>query len=91
MTISEKFSFTDYPWLSAAGRVVPVAINQRRVAVPIPAGQAPRACQMTPGGDMLVAVDTASDEIAVVRAKTSSLITLVPTGSRPRDLAIKVF
>jgi len=26
-----------------------------------------------------------------VRAKTSGLITLIPTGSHPRDLAIKVF
>jgi hypothetical protein len=29
--------------------------------------------------------------LAVIRAKTSSLITLIPVGARPRDIAIKVF
>jgi hypothetical protein len=27
----------------------------------------------------------------VIRAQTGSLITLIPTGSRPRDLAIETF
>jgi 6-phosphogluconolactonase (cycloisomerase 2 family) len=70
---------------------VPVSINIRQVARPISVGQDPRTCQLTPGDDILVVVETASDELAIVRAKTSGLITLIPTGSHPRDLAIKVF
>jgi DNA-binding beta-propeller fold protein YncE len=75
----------------AAGHVVPVAINIRQVAHPISVGQDPHTGQMTPGDDILVVVDTASDELAIVRAKTSGLITLIPTGAQPHDLAIKVF
>jgi hypothetical protein len=42
---------------------------------------------------MLLVVDTQSDDLAVIRANapTPSLITLVSTGARPRDLAIKMF
>jgi YVTN family beta-propeller protein len=40
---------------------------------------------------MLLVVDTASNDLAVIRVKTSSLITLIPVGSHPRDLAIKMF
>jgi DNA-binding beta-propeller fold protein YncE len=78
---------------SAAGRVVPVAIGIRQAARPVSVGQAPVICRLTPGGDMLLVVDTHSDDLAVIRANapTPSLITLVSTGSRPRDLAIKMF
>jgi len=75
----------------AAGHIVPVAINIRQMAHPISVGQSPRNCQLTPGDDILVVVDASSDELAIVRAKTSGLITLIPTGPQPRDLAIKVF
>jgi YVTN family beta-propeller protein len=54
-------------------------------------GQAPRTCVLTPGGDILLAVDTASNDLAVIRAKTGSLITLIPVGSAPRDLAVDLF
>jgi DNA-binding beta-propeller fold protein YncE len=78
---------------SAAGRVVPVAIGIRQAARPVSVGQTPGICRLTPGGDMLLVVDTQSDDLAVIRANapTPSLITLVSTGSRPRDLAIKMF
>lgn len=76
---------------SATGNVTPVAIDARRRGVPISAGQSPHAALLTPGGDMLVVVDPSSDELAVIRARTSSLITLIPTGSHPRDVAIKMF
>ena len=37
--------------------------------------------------DRVCPLECSSDEIAVIRAKTSSLITLIPTGPRPRDCA----
>jgi YVTN family beta-propeller protein len=46
---------------------------------------------LTPGGDMLLVVDATSGDLAVIRAKTGSLITLIPIGSHPRDLAVKLF
>jgi YVTN family beta-propeller protein len=54
-------------------------------------GSAPRTSRLTPGGDILLVVDTASNDLAVIRPKTANLITLIPVGSKPRDLAIKVF
>jgi YVTN family beta-propeller protein len=82
---------TLYATDSAAGHVVPVAIGNRQVAHPITVGQSPVAAELTPGGDILAVVDTSSDDLAVIRTKTSSLITLIPTGPQPRSLAIKVF
>ena len=82
---------TLYATDSAAGHVVPVAIGNRQVARPISIGQSPVTAELTPGGDILAVVDTASDDLAVIRTQTSSLITLIPTGPQPRSLAIKVF
>jgi YVTN family beta-propeller protein len=40
---------------------------------------------------MLLVVDATSNDLAVLRAKTGGLITLIPVGSHPRDVAVKVF
>ncbi|MGH9725245.1 MAG: YncE family protein, partial [Candidatus Acidiferrales bacterium] len=76
---------------SASGHIVPVLIQIRQVERPILVGQSPRTCMLTPGGDILLAVDSASNDLAVIRAETGSLITLIPLGAGPRDLAVKVF
>jgi YVTN family beta-propeller protein len=76
---------------SAAGRVIPIAIDIRQAGRPISVGQNPRTCMLTPGGDILLVVDAASNDLAVIRAKTSALITLIPVGGRPRDVVVKVF
>ncbi|MGC2333741.1 MAG: hypothetical protein WA581_19990, partial [Candidatus Acidiferrales bacterium] len=77
----------------AAGRIVPVAIGVRQAGKSISVGQGPQTCELTPGGDMLLVVDTQSDDLGVIRANepTPSLVTLVSTGSHPRDLAVKLF
>ena len=69
----------------------PVAVNLRQSAPPISVGQRPSTCLLTPGGDMLLVVDATSNDLAVLRAKTGGLITLIPVGSHPRDVAVKVF
>lgn len=76
---------------TAAGHVIPITIEQRRAASPITVGQAPGTCQISPGGDILLVADAASNDVAVIRTQTSSLVTLIPVGSAPRDIAIKEF
>jgi DNA-binding beta-propeller fold protein YncE len=87
---------------TAAGHVVPVAVETRQVGRPIQAGQSPVTCALTPGGDILLVVDTGSNDLAAIRTKTLPSgqpgltpprppTALINVGSRPRDLAIKVF
>jgi YVTN family beta-propeller protein len=84
---------------SAAGHIVPVAVQGRQVArsadgrdnLVISVGQGPTTCLLSPGGDVLLVVDAASNDLAAIRVKTSSLMTLIPVGGRPRDLAVKAF
>ncbi len=40
---------------------------------------------------MLLVVDQGSNDLAVIRTLTGGLITLVPVGQGPRDLAVKAF
>jgi YVTN family beta-propeller protein len=86
---------------SDASHVVPIAADARQVASPISVGQGPGASLITPGGDMLLVVDQVSDDLAVVRSLATfsagvssppgGLITLIPVGRHPRDLAVKMF
>ena len=62
-----------------------------RAARPIGAGQSPGVCRLTPGEDLLLVVNEDSDDLAVIATRSRRLITLVPVGARPRDLAIKLF
>jgi YVTN family beta-propeller protein len=89
-TLSEKPE-TLYVSDVNAGVITPVQFRFRRTAKPIPAGQRPGVCRLTPEKDLLLVVNEDSDDLAVIRTSTHSLITLVPVGSRPSDLAIKVF
>jgi len=57
----------------------------------ISVGQNPITCLLSPGGDVLLVADAASNDLAAIRVRTSSLMTLIPVGSRPRDLAVKSF
>ena len=80
----------------AAGRVVPVDIYNRRVSTPIPVGAAPSAMRFTPSDpgakpDMLLVVDEVSNDLAVIRLRTDSLLTLIPVGPAPQYLAVKIF
>ncbi len=81
---------------SAAGRVVPVDALNRRAGKPIPVGAAPNAMRFTltePGDKptMLLVIDEASGDLAVIRTRTDSLITLIPVGAAPQRVALKTF
>jgi YVTN family beta-propeller protein len=76
---------------SAADRVTPVLINIRRVLGPIPVGQQPSALRFTPGDSLLLVLNAGSGDLSIIRVRTNSLITMIPVGDRPNDLAVKVF
>jgi len=80
----------------AAGRVTPVDILNRRVAKPITVGASPSAMRFAPSDPdtkpaMLLVADECSADVAIIRTRTDSLITLIPIGSQPQRLALKTF
>src|SRR5712692_7883953 len=83
---------------TAAGWVAPVDINNRRVGRPISAGQAPGAMRFDSNDpdvkpSLLLVVNEGSGDLAVIglRAGSESLLTMIPVGPRPQDLAVKLF
>lgn len=80
-----------------ASRVIPVDISNRRIlGHPIPVGASPSFMRFSPTdpgalSPMLLVVDQSSDDVAVIRTRTDSLITLIPVGSHPERLALKIF
>jgi DNA-binding beta-propeller fold protein YncE len=80
----------------AAARVVPLDVVNRRVGKPITVGAAPAAMRFSPTEPgavppMLLVIDEASGDLAVIRTRTDSLLTLIPVGSDPQRLAVKTF
>ena len=80
---------------AAAGRVAPIDIVNRRVMRPIPAGQSPGALLFNPGEkpNLLLVANQASGDISVIRIRSDgpSLLTMIPVGEHPQDLAVKLF
>jgi YVTN family beta-propeller protein len=82
---------------TAAGRVTPVDIFNRRIVrdpgkgFPIPAGDGPRALRFDPDENLLLVVSEGSGDLAVIRVRTNFLLTMIPVGSHPQDLAVKLF
>src|SRR5262249_37715432 len=80
---------------TAAGRVAPIDIVNRRVMRPIPAGQSPGALAFSPGEkpSLLLVANQASGDISVIRIRSEaqSLLTMIPVGDRPQDLVVKLF
>jgi DNA-binding beta-propeller fold protein YncE len=80
----------------SAGHVLPVDIINRRVGKPINVGVSPNAMRFDvsePGAKprMLLVADESSGDLAVLRLRTDSLITLIPVGASPQRLAVKLF
>jgi YVTN family beta-propeller protein len=78
---------------SGAGRVVPVDVTYRDALSPIPSGENPGACGLDSADphDLLLVVDEGSNDLAVIRVRTQSLITMVPVGNSPRDVAVMLY
>ncbi|HUC52628.1 MAG TPA: hypothetical protein VMR90_01185 [Candidatus Cybelea sp.] len=88
---------------TAAGRVTPVDIANRRIireallekhpetGFPIPAGNAPGALRFDPEENLLLVVSEGSGDLAVIRVRTNFLVTMIPVGNHPQDLAVKLY
>jgi YVTN family beta-propeller protein len=87
---------------SAAGHIIPVDLPNRRVMrepgtgkeFPIQAGQSPGVMRFDPdepNENLLVVVNEGSSDVAVIRVRTNSLLTMIPVGNKPQDLAVKLF
>ncbi len=82
---------------TAADRVTPVDIFNRRIVrepgkgFPIPAGDAPAALRFDPAENLLLVVSEGSGDLAVIRVRTNFLLTMIPVGSHPQGLAVKLF
>jgi YVTN family beta-propeller protein len=82
---------------TAAGRVTPVDIYNRRIVrdpgkgFPVPAGDAPAALRFDPEENLLLVVSQGSGDLAVIRVRTNFLLTMIPVGDHPQDLAVKLF
>jgi YVTN family beta-propeller protein len=82
---------------TAAGRVTPVDIFNRRIVrdpgkgFPVPAGDSPAALRFDPNETLLLVVSQGSGDLAVIRVRTNFLVTLIPVGDHPQELAVKLF
>src|SRR5258708_36271740 len=88
---------------TAAGRVTPVdSFNRRMIrealsekhpekGFPIPAGDSPGALRFDPDENLLLVVNVGSGDLAVIRVRTNFLVTMIPIGDHPQDLAVKLF
>jgi YVTN family beta-propeller protein len=82
---------------TAAGRVTPVDIANRRIirdpgkGFPVPAGDAPGALRFDPNESLLLVVSQGSGDLAVIRVRTNFLVTMIPVGEKPQELAVKIY
>lgn len=84
---------------TAAGRVVPIDIYNRRIiraptagkVFPVPAGDSPAALRFDPAESLLLVVSQGSGDLAVIRVRTNDLVTMIAVGEHPQDLAVKLF
>jgi YVTN family beta-propeller protein len=78
---------------SAANGVVPVDVQYRTTSLPISVGQAPGSLAMDPSAphNLLLVADENSNDLAVIRVRTGSLITMVHVGNSPREITVLMY
>jgi YVTN family beta-propeller protein len=78
---------------SAANGVVPVDVQYRTTGIPVSVGQSPGALALDPSmpHNLLLVADENSNDLAVIRVRTGSLITMVHVGNSPRDIAVLLY
>lgn len=81
---------------AAAGTIAPLDIVSRRLSRPVPAGQAPGAMTFDPEEKprLLLVVSEASGDLSIVRItsdRAPALLTMIPVGDHPHDIAVKLF
>jgi YVTN family beta-propeller protein len=76
---------------ASANSVTPIEMATRHLLPPILTGRHPGPCALDPSGDLLLVANEDSGDVALIRVRTQSLMTMIPVGSRPRSIAIKLF
>jgi YVTN family beta-propeller protein len=83
---------------SSANRAMSVDVANRRIIrgdtgreILIPVGQAPSVMRFDPGENLLLVTNGGSGDLSVIRVRTNTLVTMIPAGEHPRDLAVKLF
>jgi YVTN family beta-propeller protein len=83
---------------TSANRAMSVDISNRRIIrgdngreILIPVGQAPGTMRFDPEERLLLVTNEGSGDLAVIRVRTNTLVTMIPAGDKPRDLAVKLF
>ena len=78
---------------SAANGVVAVDVQYRTTGLPVSVGQSPGALALDPSSphNLLLVADENSNDLAIIRVRTGSLITMVHVGNSPRDIAVLVY
>jgi YVTN family beta-propeller protein len=80
----------------SANHVVPLDFVNRRLGRPINVGAQPGAMRLDPvqpgaASSILLVANEASGDLAVIRARTYSLLTMIPVGPHPQRVAVKLF
>ena len=76
---------------AAANSITPIEMATRHLLPPILTGRHPGPSALDPSGELLLVANEESADLAVIRVRTQSLITMIPVGAKPQSLAIKVF
>ena len=63
----------------------------KRIGLPIHVGDGPDGMVFSARGNLLLAVDARSGDVAAIRTSTRSLFTLLPAGRQPNAIAVKAF
>jgi YVTN family beta-propeller protein len=68
-------------------------VQYRTTSVPVSVGQGPGALALDPSSphNLLLVADENSNDLAVIRVRTGSLITMVHVGSSPREIAVLLY
>jgi YVTN family beta-propeller protein len=48
-------------------------------------------CRIDPSGELLLVANHESNDLAVIKLRTSSLLTMVPVGAHPTDIVSVLF
>jgi len=72
-------------------RGVLIVVRDPGKGFPVPSGDAPEVLRFDPAENLLLVVSAGSGDLAVIRVRTNFLLTLIPVGDRPQDLAVKLY
>jgi YVTN family beta-propeller protein len=75
---------------------MPLDYINRRLGRPINVGAEPAVMRFDPSesgakATMLLVVNESSGDLAIIRTRTDSLLTMIPIGTHPQRLAVKLF